>query len=326
MTVDTTIICDRGRTFLAREGSLITLTAVQRIVLGRNSPQQSFPGVHRNAIMRRSVRAILAAGALLVIAGCAALEPAPALDPVAVRPTPPTETLLRMADQIYAGGDRVTAVALYRQAVSSGGDDPRALVRLGDALAATGELSDAAGAYRAAMMIAPDDLAALKGLVRTQLAQGQVEQALEPLARGRELAPGDLQLLMAQGVTYDLLGQADLAQRTYREGLNVEPRQLSLKANLALSLALAGQLDEALRLSGEISAAPDATPFHRRAHALVLALAGRSDAARTAQRAGLSRAEAERLVNEAQAVRRLDDHRTRARAVGALIVNRPDTV
>lgn len=107
---------------------------------------------------------------------------------------------------------------------------------------------------------------------------------LEPLAQS---SPG-ARTLCNLCVALDMVGRQADAQATYRRGLAAAPADADLHGNLAFSLAISGDTEAALRSMQTAAALPSGQAWQPANLVLLLAMAGRGDAAWTrAQAAGM---------------------------------------
>jgi Flp pilus assembly protein TadD len=265
----------------------------------------------------RHVWLVVAMTALVVLplAGCT-----DAPSPEAEAPSGKTASLLRLADEVSARGDTITAIALYRRAIAAADeDDPLPLVKLGEALARTGAYEEAAGAFKSSLQRRPDYVDAMRGLGAADLALGRYDEGAKLMMQVLTIRPDDQRAERGLGVAFDLMGRQDAAQLAYQDALKQAPGNGDTMCDLALSLWLSGQDDAAIRSMREAATSPFAQPRHRRNLVLLLALMGEEAAAREAAHGVMEDAEAQALIARAAQIRGLSGAAARAVAIGALM-------
>jgi Flp pilus assembly protein TadD len=238
-----------------------------------------------SAASSRTSRAVSAALALavLALAGCESVQRR-GLDPLATSgrlTAAPVgyEALMRIGAAARGGGDRATAVGLYRRAAELNTAAAAPFAAAGDTLVEMGEINEAITAYRAALAREPSDPAALRGLARAYLRSGKPDLALEPLGIAQAQAPDDPKVLQLLGVAEDFAGRHAAAQAHYSRGLELAPGERGLSTNLALSLALSGRYGDAVAVLSPLALGPAGTPGERQTLALIHALRGDKAAA-----------------------------------------------
>jgi Flp pilus assembly protein TadD len=230
----------------------------------------------------------------------------------------PEESLLSLASDIEAHGQREAALPVYERAVTAAGETPDAYVRLGDACLRAGRLDEATEAYRTALTKAPDDAAALLGLGSVLVRQGRAEAGLEFLTKA---APA-LNTAVAYdrlGVAQTLAGQLPQARTAFETAVRLAPDDLDIRTNKALAAALAEDGDAAVATMREIAHSPVAEARHRRDFVLVLGMTGHRDqAASDTALGGMSKKEVHSLLARADSIRSLATAKARAKALGAV--------
>jgi Flp pilus assembly protein TadD len=206
----------------------------------------------------------------LLLTGCA--------DPIWSRHSQP-QVSLHVANAALAAGApglalRVADLALARE--------PRSLMALiarGDALYAMGDRESAQAAYRAAVTIDAAAVAAQLGLGRT-LIEMDPGAAATAFQAAIDQDPGNVAALSNLGVANDLQGRHAEAQDAYRRALMAAPESTDVKVNLGRSLALSDRKDDAVRLLRAVAAEPGAAVAFRAELAGALVLAGDESEAR----------------------------------------------
>lgn len=171
--------------------------------------------VHRPARPVLPVRAAVrgsALGLLLVLAGCAGLEPAPF---AGVEPPPP-----------------VTDASIER----------------GRALLATGEYDLAYRTFIQHLRTGDRPAAAFSGAALALEAQGLLYQSQDLFERARDLAPGSATVHNNLGVVYYKLGEYELARQSFRTAFAVSSGQNGMAAH---NMAAAERAIEARRVAAD---------------------------------------------------------------------------
>ncbi len=269
---------------------------------------------------RKSWRsALLASGAMLIVAACAPNTVRTPLEPP--RQAAEAEegrygTLLRLGSSTRAAGDPAAAVVIYQQAIAEDPGRPDAYVLLGDTLIEQKAYDDAARTFKEALRKDADNVAAHRGYARALLGLNRPESAILHYQAVLEQMPDDVQAHNGLGVAFDLAGQHEAAQDAYRRGLQIAPDSMLLRNNLGLSLALSGQYDEAIRLLREVADEPGAKARNRQNLALAYGLAGNLVAAEQISRLDLDEEEVQSNLAYYAALAAVDDKRKRASALG----------
>jgi len=229
-----------------------------------------------------------------------------------------SKSLVSLAEDIEAHGERDTAIKLYRQTVAASGNAPAANVRLGDAYMRANRIKPAINAYRAALIKDPNNNDALLGLGAALVQHGSLDEGLADLAKAAPRV-GTGAAYNRLGIAQIMVGQFADAQNTFEKGRAGAPNDLDIATNLALAAALAGDADNAAALVHEIAQSPAAEERHRRNLVIVLGLIGRSDdEARAAAPPELSQHEITALLKRAEALRNMSDPKARAKALGMM--------
>ncbi len=220
--------------------------------------------------------------AILLIAGCAggAATDQPAAQQTAARETPEfdADAMVRVADNLRASGDHMSALNLYARARERDSDNVAALLGEGESLLAVGIPGEAERRYRTALQKG-GGARAEAGIARALMQQGRAEEALPHFDAAVAAGGASAQILNHYGVALDLLARHEEAQVQYGKGLDLAPNDPGLLNNLALSFALGGNFDTAVRLlSGLVTETPDAADA-RSNLALVYGLSGDFEAA-----------------------------------------------
>lgn len=100
-----------------------------------------------------------------------------------------------LGERFLAGGDRVSAAAYFRDAVSADPSSPLAYIRLGEVQLARGSLRDAEETYRAGMQRAAPDARMWTGLVGVLDAAGRGEEAEAMLSESSAHFPRDADVM-----------------------------------------------------------------------------------------------------------------------------------
>jgi Flp pilus assembly protein TadD len=228
------------------------------------------------------------------------------------------DSLVRLASDIEAHGQREAAIPIYQRAVSLSGGAPDSYVRLGDACLRAGRLKDASEAYRASLAKAPDNAEALLGVGSVMVRQGRPEAALDTLTKAAPL----LNTAVAYdrlGVAQTLAGQLPQARASFGTAVQLAPDDLDIRTNQALAAALADDGEAALTTMREIAHSPVAEARHRRDFVVVLGMTGHPAEAESDTALGdLSKKEVRGLLTRANSIRSLTDPKARAKALGAI--------
>lgn len=274
--------------------------------------------------MKRTTSLAVAA---LLLAGCASdpmtdhIRPNRPAHEGEARSGPKAEAMVRIADATARAGDLATAAGLYRRAHATDPQNFDAAAGLGRMLGRLGAPEKAAGAWRVALRLRPDDQDALRGLANALIAMGQPAQAIPYLKQALEKKE-DVRVYSALGVAHDMLADHGAAQAYYRTGLEVAPGDLALSNNLGLSLAISGKHAEAIQVMRRAAALPGATLRHRMNLALVLGLAGETEAAAEVARAHMDETAVQSNLAYYAQLRAMDDKAAVAEALGVHYANR----
>lgn len=222
--------------------------------------------------------------------------------------------LIRMGDYAMTHGDRVTAIALYEQALAMDPDSEDARSRLAPAQQSVGANVSALETYRQAAERSPDDPVALRRLGNALIAETYPERAMAYLEKSIALADAP-QTRNSLGVAFDMLGQHRQAQDQYRVAMTLAPTDIDLASNLALSMALNGDFDAAIALAEEVSSTNGAGSRHRQTYALVLGLSGQDDHAAEVAGVDLSPGQVAANLDYYQLLRSVEPSAARAMAI-----------
>lgn len=223
--------------------------------------------------MKKLASTLLAAGALLLMAGCSGM---PDVSPQAVEAAlPSAET---MAVEAEARGDWAAAARHWQAAA---GAEPTRTVRLSwaRALRLSGRCGPAAAVLAPLLSAAEADGAALIESAKCHLVSGRPEAAESQLRQAIEIMPGSWEAESVLAVTLDRMGRHGEAMQHHDKANALAPGRPVLMSNKALSLALNGRLDEGVALLRQASALPGATERVRMNLALLEAAAGNGDRA-----------------------------------------------
>lgn len=193
-------------------------------------------------------------------------------------PIPVAETI-RMGNATLAGGDPVTAIALFERALQGQPDNYDAQLGLAAAQLRADRSDTAQLSYDKAAALRPDAVEPPLALGRIALRQRRLTEAETRYTQAKALAaPDDTRPLVGLGATFDLAGKRAEAQRCYRQALAIRPDD-DASNNLALSLALGGNPREAVGILIDIVQKPGAPPQTRHNLALAYGLMGNMAAA-----------------------------------------------
>jgi Flp pilus assembly protein TadD len=264
----------------------------------------------------RSVLRIIVMASIL--AGCTTLPEGAAVTDQGKPEGKPEDSLLRLASDIEAHGEREAALPIYQRAVSVAGETPDAYVHFGDACLRAGRLDEATKAYRASLAKAPDNADALLGLGSVMVRQGKPEAGVDALAKAAPL----LKTAVAYdrlGVAQTLAGQLPQARASFGTAVELAPEDLDIRTNQALAAALADDGDAAVTTMREIVHSPVAESRHRRDYVVVLGMTGHhAEAESDAALGDMSKTEVRHLLARAQSIRGLTGAKARATALGAI--------
>ncbi|GGE36012.1 pilus assembly protein TadD [Agaricicola taiwanensis] len=226
--------------------------------------------------------------------------------------------MIGIAQDIERKGDDVTALAVYMRASELAPDDPGVLVKIGDLHARNRRYTAAGAAYQKAISLSPQKPAAdaLIGLGNVQVASGDVAAGTASLDRAAEVARTASQYNRL-GVAQTQAGLFDKAILSYRKAL--ESREdIDTGTNLALAMALAGRHDEAIELMERIVKAPTVQTRHKANYALILAVAGKEDAARGVLPESMPKSDVQAVLSGARNIRGTADASQRGKALSVL--------
>jgi len=183
-------------------------------------------------------------------------------------------SLVRAGDRVYAAGDPVTAINVYKSALEKNPSHKLPIyLKLGEAYMNARQLEEAKKIYEEALPYDEND-EIKKQLGKLYLTAGQPDQAISIFEGVLLVHKDDLRAYNGLGVAYDLKGDHKLAQESYGKALQINPENDEVKSNLGLSLAFEGKYSESLKLLQPIGERLDATSQQRHNLALVYALAG----------------------------------------------------
>ena len=148
-------------------------------------------------------------------------------------------------------------------------------------LRAAGQAEQAVAVMETGMAADGRDPATRIAFAKALAAAGRFPQALNVIDATIDPASPDWNALSVKGAILDQSGRNTEARVLYRQALTIAPHEPSLHANLGLSFAMTNELDEAERLLHIAVRLPGATSRIRQNLALVIALQGRFDEART---------------------------------------------
>jgi tetratricopeptide (TPR) repeat protein len=165
----------------------------------------------------RIMPAIIAA--LLLLAGCGRLTPAPAVKTaVPAAASADASSQMRAGDAALKAGDLAGAVQAYQSALAADPNSADAHFALGNIYVQEGRLNDAKAAYEAALKAKPDLTSARANLGVAYYQMGQFDQAVEQYNQVLKTNPQDAETLY-------LLAAVRLQQKNHAEA-----EQLLLKA------------------------------------------------------------------------------------------------
>ena len=187
-------------------------------------------------------RALLAAFALAVLAGCSGG------DSGAVRTEGNFDAVMRLADGARASGDPINALNIYRKAREMNPQAIEPIVGMAGAMVDLGAYEEAVAAYQDALKIVPSHPAVLRGLGSVFIALDQPELALAQYDMALRVAPDDPRALTGRGVSLDLMGRHEEARAAYRTASERAPEFVPARNNLGLSLIVGGYYEEAVAI------------------------------------------------------------------------------
>lgn len=174
-------------------------------------------------------------------------------------PSPQSERLVKLADDIEARGESDSAIALYQRAAVMPDAKASAFVKAGDANLRAGYPAEAAKAYQSALAKAPNDGGAMLGLGSAMIDAGDVDAGMRALAQAAPLV-NTSSAYNRLGVAQTFAGQTVEAQTTFAQALKLAPGGLDIETNMALAAALEDNSATALPLVQK-TAAPLVMPF-----------------------------------------------------------------
>jgi Flp pilus assembly protein TadD len=236
--------------------------------------------IRRQAVFLTPFASFILSG--LILAGCQS-GGSPMNDPRARQSAEKMEfspeARLRVAAQLKAAGDYMSALRMYQDVIDA---DPKNLAGwLGQAelYQELGAPQQAAAVYRSALMVLPDAAQLDAGLGRALTEMGQGEEAIPYFERALAKGESGAKTHNHYGVALDLVGRHRDAQVQYGIAMDKSKGDLAAMNNLALSLALSEDYPAAVRLLSDlVTVAPNAV-VARRNLALVYALSGDMKAA-----------------------------------------------
>ena len=276
----------------------------------------------RESRSRACSRILLAAGIVMLLAGCAA---DPMTDSIrrerssapGERVEPPkAETVVRVAAATAAHGDAATAASLYRRAHALDPANFDAAAGLAGMLAQLGAHAEAAEAWRAAIAIRPGDPEALRGLGNGLILLNLPAEAVQQFENALK-SSNDPRLYNGLGVAHDMLDDYKMAQGYYRTGLELAPANTELANNLGLSLLLAGDRSGAVSVLRQLAGSPQATVRHRLNLALALVMTGDDKAAAQIARIDLDPTAADAQIAYFETLKAIADPKAVRSAIGA---------
>tara|TARA_A100000171_G_C2120732_1_gene140627 strand:- start:376 stop:1260 length:885 start_codon:yes stop_codon:yes gene_type:complete len=214
-----------------------------------------------------------------------------------------SESLLKVAKDLSASGDLVTASRLYRQALTLDPDNDLATLEYAGLLRKMNQLDEALEVVKICGAKKPDCPKVKVETGSIYLAKHQPREARYFLETVLEKEPENLIILNAMGVSYDLEGRHKQAQLYYEKALRLESSYASAQANKALSLALQGEHAKAISLLEKRVERLDASLKDRENLALVYGLTGQYEKAANLYGEDLSRQDIQRNIAYLQTIR-----------------------
>jgi len=155
------------------------------------------------------------------------------------------EWYIELGDALEADGQRVAAVAQYREAVRRDAGSGFALLRLGTSLRKSGRTAEAVSVLGRATTIEPGRAVGWHELGLAYQALGRTVEAATAIRRAIE-KDGDLAEAHTNlGILLAGAGDAKRAEMSFREAIRLEPRVVDARVNLANVLMPAGKIAEA---------------------------------------------------------------------------------
>ncbi len=192
-------------------------------------------------------------------------------------------SIMARADQAMADGNATEAIALYRQALATGGAQAR--VGLGRALNAVGRYSEALSTLKSEAALGNG--AANHEIGKAYLAIGDYEAAVAAFSKAVSVSAFDASSHTGRGVALAAVGDAGGALNAFDDALSSEPGHPAAYSNKALLTALIGESATAIEMLETMVRGGRAGPRDRQNLALAYLTAGRRSEARAMARLDL---------------------------------------
>lgn len=186
---------------------------------------------------------------------------------------------LRLAQQMAARGDVLTAVQLYQSVLDEDPKNESALMNAAGLLLDNGFAQEAYDYMVKLAQLRPQDPVVMVGLAATLNGQNKPEEALATLLRAEKAGAPPALLWSQRGISYDLLSRQSDAQVAYSRAISAAPQDISLQLKLALSLALGKDYPAALQMLQRLANDATVKTEVRKTLALVYALSGQPSSA-----------------------------------------------
>ncbi|HET6606510.1 MAG TPA: tetratricopeptide repeat protein [Rhodopila sp.] len=187
------------------------------------------------------LRLLCCAGALALLAGCAA----PGHDGAGSEAAMTAQSKLRLAKAAEDTGNHDMAAAMYGAAAAAAPGNNDVQLHAAEGLARNGKLPEAETLLDKRLQAAPDDVEMRRALGGVEILTGHPQQAVDTFSRVLAVKADDLRAMTNMGVALDMLHRYADAQALYRKALAAAPNDPAICNDLALSLMQTGRLAEA---------------------------------------------------------------------------------
>lgn len=238
-------------------------------------------GDSRNLPFMKIMRTACAGAVLLVLAACettggAAPETAagPVMDGV-------ERAMLESGREAETAKEYEKAAAIYGRLYERRHDDAAILSAFIRNMRYSGRAKEVTAYVERTSQHLMGDVAVNFEYAKALLSAGRKRESLDFLTKAKAAMPNNWQVLSAIGIAHDGLEEFTLAQNAYAAALRLAPGNPVVLNNLAMSLAMDGKLDEAIATLEQAAARNRTSPQIRQNLALLYAVNGDFDRART---------------------------------------------
>ncbi|HLZ04612.1 MAG TPA: tetratricopeptide repeat protein [Bradyrhizobium sp.] len=191
------------------------------------------------------------------------------------------QSLAQIAERHVRNGRLDLAEVKNREAIALDPQHYAAHNNLGNILRHTGRLSEALRHFARAFEINPTDAVVAHNLAMVLAEQFRFSEAVPFHRHAVDLNPSSVDAQSALAFSLSQLAEHEAAERHYNEALKIDPLHFHARINLGLALADQGRAAQALEQAEVLACAQTMIGFPHKAFGILLARAGRSEAARS---------------------------------------------